>query len=138
MHDYRLTPSHRVWRKSSRSSFLISKTLVSNVPCLVRALHLSFASRNANPNSLKKRNRVVSRHIPQVHNGWLTEGLETGNSLLPYVPQLHRRINTHNKIRPLTLIKCRNHERQALFFRLGARDACALHTLSHRVYQPSG
>lgn len=45
-------PSHIVWRNIFRSSLLISMTLVSNDPCRVRALHRSFASRNARPNSL--------------------------------------------------------------------------------------
>lgn len=37
-----------------RSALLISRTLVSKEPWRVRALHLSFASRNARPNSLER------------------------------------------------------------------------------------
>ena len=46
-------PSHIVSRKTLRSSLLISRTLVSKVPCLVRALQRSLASRKARPNSLQ-------------------------------------------------------------------------------------
>ena len=47
-------PSHKVSKKMLRSSLLISRTLVSNELCRVRALHRSLASRNARPNSLGK------------------------------------------------------------------------------------
>lgn len=52
MRYYASPLSHIVSRKTLRSSLLISRTLVSKEPCRVRALHFSFASRNARPNSL--------------------------------------------------------------------------------------
>lgn len=53
-------PSHSVSKKILRSSLLISRTLVSNELCRVRALHRSLASRNARPNSLEKEVRSVA------------------------------------------------------------------------------
>lgn len=60
---YLSSASHNVSRKTLRSSWLISITLVSNEPCRVRALHRSFASRNARPNSLEESSVTSQRTV---------------------------------------------------------------------------
>ena len=62
-------PSHKVSKKMLRSSLLISRTLVSNELCRVRALHRSLASRNARPNSLGRTCQLLGRKSSQKWKG---------------------------------------------------------------------
>lgn len=53
-HDQCRDSWHNVSKNTDKSAWLISRTLVSNELCLVRALHRVFASKKAKPNWLEE------------------------------------------------------------------------------------
>jgi hypothetical protein len=79
--------------------------LVSNDPCLVRALHRSFASKKARPNSLRSLGQ--SEAFPRHNN-------EKKHTLSPDVAEVERRCDADDEIGLLLLVQAGDHERQAL------------------------
>lgn len=85
-----------------RSSIFTSTTLVSNVPCRVRALDSSFACKKAKPKELH--NTPWGQYAK-------FKDKQSGNSLVPYVSKLWCSSHTHNQETPSLLIQTSNYKR---------------------------